>query len=372
MQQTSTTGAGGLTSTTFTFSSTPRAVDAKPGPRFRDTAKASMMGDPRVRQQMQPGVLWLRGGPADGRRVGTAMAAGIAPPGQRRAAHRYTTQTGASGGATAASGQQGRSATATADTPPVQGRQHIDVQTEPYLEELADRPKEAAAETQTDEFLDRPPSPLFVPRKIGVDAETQVIAGELFDFDVEVEPILEVLVGKALDQAMTEVVEEDELQSLKQRQSLHEKKRAAELAEVQRLEEAEARREQEKVRRLEQERKRVEEQRAAQSQAAMRTIARSYVADFTKTVFTDLKKSGYFFDRIEKEVEAQFMPWLMESVDSSADQAAVSRTLVDKLIMSALENAVKQYEASHGQRDTGAQESAPAPAPAPAPVSVST
>lgn len=34
--------------------------------------------------------------------------------------------------------------------------------------------------------MDRPPSPLFVPAKSGVDAETQVVVGELFDFDLEV------------------------------------------------------------------------------------------------------------------------------------------------------------------------------------------
>lgn len=34
--------------------------------------------------------------------------------------------------------------------------------------------------------MDRPPSPLFVPAKSGVDADTQVIVGELFEFDLEV------------------------------------------------------------------------------------------------------------------------------------------------------------------------------------------
>lgn len=45
---------------------------------------------------------------------------------------------------------------------------------------------QVAAETQTEAFMDRPPSPLFVPAKSGVDAETQVVIGELFDFDLEV------------------------------------------------------------------------------------------------------------------------------------------------------------------------------------------
>lgn len=41
-------------------------------------------------------------------------------------------------------------------------------------------------ETQTEAFMDRPSSPLFVPGKSGVDADTQVVVGELFEFDLEV------------------------------------------------------------------------------------------------------------------------------------------------------------------------------------------
>ena len=52
-----------------------------------------------------------------------------------------------------------------------------DVQTELYLEELSDRVEEADVECQTDAFLDRPPSPLFIPAKTGVDVETQILEG---------------------------------------------------------------------------------------------------------------------------------------------------------------------------------------------------
>jgi len=44
----------------------------------------------------------------------------------------------------------------------------------------------------------------------GVDVATQIEDYELFDFVLEVEPILQVLVGKTLEQAQTELREEDE------------------------------------------------------------------------------------------------------------------------------------------------------------------
>ncbi len=41
---------------------------------------------------------------------------------------------------------------------------------------------------------------------------------QLFDFDIEVGPILEVIVGKTVEQALLEVMEEEELASLRAQQ----------------------------------------------------------------------------------------------------------------------------------------------------------
>ena len=62
---------------------------------------------------------------------------------------------------------------------PVEGREHKHLQTEMYLEVLKDREEEADAECQTDIFLDRPPTPLFVPTKSGIDVATQIMEGEV-------------------------------------------------------------------------------------------------------------------------------------------------------------------------------------------------
>lgn len=70
--------------------------------------------------------------------------------------------------------------------PPVDGRRHQPVQTELYLEELTDRIEESDITCQTDLFIDRPPTPLFVPAKTGSDVTTQILPGDLFNFDLEV------------------------------------------------------------------------------------------------------------------------------------------------------------------------------------------
>ena len=48
---------------------------------------------------------------------------------------------------------------------PVEGRQHIDVQTENIPEELSEKPVEFEIEVQTDYYIDMPPTPLFMPKK---------------------------------------------------------------------------------------------------------------------------------------------------------------------------------------------------------------
>ncbi|CAH1183077.1 unnamed protein product [Phaedon cochleariae] len=50
------------------------------------------------------------------------------------------------------------------------------------------------------------------------DAETQIYPGDLYDFEKEVQPVIEVLVGRTIEQALIEVLEEEELAALKEQQ----------------------------------------------------------------------------------------------------------------------------------------------------------
>jgi hypothetical protein len=94
----------------------------------------------------------------------------------------------------------------------------MEIQTEQYLEEITDRIQEKDMETQTDPFMERPPTPQFIPAKTGVSVATQIWPGDLFDFDSEVEPILSVLIAKTLEQSMIEILEEEELANMKAQQ----------------------------------------------------------------------------------------------------------------------------------------------------------
>ena len=72
------------------------------------------------------------------------------------------------------------------------------------------------AHIEPDYYIDRPPSATYIPDEEGTDEAIQVhnVDPDLFDYNLEVEPILQVLVGKSLEQARIEVIEQHELAQL--------------------------------------------------------------------------------------------------------------------------------------------------------------
>ena len=205
--------------------------------------------------------------------------------------------------------------------PPPQRENLIDlaIQTEPYLQEVEEEPTYESRVIQTDAFLDRPPSPPFVPPKTGVDVETQVEEAELFDWEFEVQPIVSTIVGKTLEQAFMEVFEEEELASIRRHREAIEHQRNVELADVQRLEEAEKRKFEEKQRRLEQRLKVEQEQRELRHKIAARGYGEFFASDLMGDAISLLERRGYFYDEVEREIETQFLPWL-SSVIAEANE----------------------------------------------------
>nr|XP_018896293.1 PREDICTED: radial spoke head protein 3 homolog [Bemisia tabaci] len=94
--------------------------------------------------------------------------------------------------------------------PPVQGRLHMDVQTDDFLEEIFLNPETASTASQTDPFDELEPPPFIRPPP-GVDAATQILPEELFDFEEELKPIVVALVSRTLDQSLLEIMNENQL-----------------------------------------------------------------------------------------------------------------------------------------------------------------
>lgn len=96
---------------------------------------------------------------------------------------------------------------------------------------------------EPDYYIDRPPDAILIPNPEGEAKTTQIFDGDadLFDYENEVEPILQVLVGKSIEHARIEVIEQYEDLELQKHKRRFLQLKEAELMETQRLEEARGR-----------------------------------------------------------------------------------------------------------------------------------
>lgn len=100
---------------------------------------------------------------------------------------------------------------------------------------------------EPDYYIDKAPEAIFIPNPEGETKATQIFDKDpdLFDYENEVEPILQVLVGKSIEHARIEVIEDYEAQELKKHKRKFFQMKEAELMETQRMEEARGRKQDE-------------------------------------------------------------------------------------------------------------------------------
>jgi len=212
------------------------------------------------------------------------------------------------------------------------------IQTETYLEEIFDRPDESAQECQTDPLQDRPSTPLFIPKKSGIDNETQILPGELFDFDTECQPIIESLLGKVLEQSLLELLEDYELQQIEIQKNSHLERKQIEMVELQRLDAEEERKNKEIEARLEEERLKKEKETQEQYELAISIFSKKVADKIVPSVLFDLKNSGFFVDPIKKEIEIDYRKSLISKIREKYEEEEQIRQIALEIINKSLES----------------------------------
>ena len=226
---------------------------------------------------------------------------------------------------------------------------HDAVDLTPYLVAASDsdRRVEVSVSSQTDKMVDLPPPVPYVPLKTGVDAATQIEPEDnLFKFDVEVEPILEVLVGKTLEQSLQEVQEEAELEHLRGRKVELRAARAKEDAEIRDMEKTEHelwnRKEELRLAELDREAR----EKTLKNKIMASYMAKTMVSDGAiENIFSRLESGGTFREPTRASIEDSFMPWVMDIVGGRMDQVTHSRRLVDDALQRALQRRASEEEA---------------------------
>ena len=142
-------------------------------------------------------------------------------------------------------------------------------------------------------FEDRPKTPKYIPPPKGKDEETQIIDGELFDFEMEVRPILEVLVGRSVIQAQYELIEEYERDEYLNHKKNYERKREFELNKLQRIESKYVRQEEEKQRRFKQKEQRKINDIIMQKKLMSNVFSKHFLKNLKGNTFRHLKERGF-------------------------------------------------------------------------------
>lgn len=192
-------------------------------------------------------------------------------------------------------------------------------------------------------FVDRPPIPLFIPNRAGEDKDTQIEDDELFDYEVEVEPVLQVLVGKAMEQARMEVIEEDEAEILKDHQAEFQVLRRAHLLDIQRVEAQDIRRAEESERRKLQAATRRQQMKLVHQKYCCRIISKRFLAQLKRTAYDSLEDLGVLADPRAVHLHDQ----LMEILYSTAHQELLRQGMYDQLLQQMVEIGQRQLLAAH-------------------------
>lgn len=173
------------------------------------------------------------------------------------------------------------------------------------------------------------PLPKYVPPPYGIDEEIQVNDLELFNFDYEVVPFLELIVGRVFEQSLEELLEEDDINFTTQGRVVYSHLRNAELAEIQRWEDSTTRKDNEIKRR---ERQIVSQKDSAEAMERKRWANEQ--AQFALLAVTNgsreqwIREQSHLFTTPQKhEVEEIFFPWLNAQVHKNIEKKQVARSL---------------------------------------------
>ena len=188
------------------------------------------------------------------------------------------------------------------------------------IKEILPTPETFDMEVQTQDYIDLPQIPLFKPEKRGEDAGTQIEKGELFDFDEEVEPIINVLTYKTLEEARMEVLEEEEIKEMKRQMQDFEKVRNRELEIVQKLECQTVRKEEEKLRRNEERIIRSEMAKIYQKKLISCVFSKNYLKNIRENVLKDLEQNGVLRKREKNEYHTKILPSMKEGCEKLLEE----------------------------------------------------
>jgi hypothetical protein len=180
------------------------------------------------------------------------------------------------------------------------------------------KPQFREAESQTPAELMPEPEVLVINDKTGIDASTQLDEGVLFDFDEEVDPIVERIVSQVLETAKIEAQQEMHMDRLRLVREEYEKKRQSELDRIRTLEQEEIRKNEERIARITQERAALSITKSALEKTKTVKFAKTLLGNVCQSALDSLTSEGLFRPQLYGDIVNDFIPDLIMAASESA------------------------------------------------------
>ena len=184
---------------------------------------------------------------------------------------------------------------------------------------------------------------VFFPQKLGKDVSTQILDGELFSFDRDVQPLLTVVVGKTLEQSLLEIEQEDEIASLREAKLMYSKKKDDENKRIKNLEDREIQKKYNNDAKKEHRKEMREKRKKTQKELISRVMSKTYLRDLLKNSYNDLIYRGQFTNYTSISVKNKTNDILVKGTEKLNNMFINMKSyLNDKL-----KNKYKNIENSH-------------------------
>ena len=196
---------------------------------------------------------------------------------------------------------------------------------------------------QSDEIDYTEKEKVFFPQKLGKDISTQILDGELFSFDRDVQPLLTVVVGKTLEQSLLEIEQEDEIASLREAKLMYSKKKDDENKRIKNLEDREIQKKYNNDAKKEHRKEMREKRKTTQRELISRVMSKTYLRDLLKNSYNDLIYRGQFTNYTSISVKNKTNDILVKGTEKLNNMFINMKSyLNDKL-----KNKYKNIENSH-------------------------
>ena len=200
---------------------------------------------------------------------------------------------------------------------------------------------------QTDP-LPEPPQPVLIwPKKTGIDVECQIEDGDLFNFDTEVQPLVHIIVSKTLEESRREVLEEEEINHMKQQQEKYKKMNQINDNRIKSIEDKEKERFKEHNRKKELKNKRNELTKIFQKKLQSRMKAKQYISKLKSDCYNSLSQRKTFKNKEDNYYFTDLLPDLQGLVSEfSKNDYLIVNKMNNMFSKRKIENDRKTHEES--------------------------